>query len=107
MDHCLSSSTSLVMPISDPRDGFFYPTLALMIDSYVLGWCIFEIISIFNGNILGIWLYILNSQYLSIQTIFKLTSSKDALHENKEEADLPVHLLSLTNVFIMHPLDSL
>ena len=26
-------SASLVMPIGDPRDGFFYPTLRLMIDS--------------------------------------------------------------------------
>ena len=25
-------SASLVMPITDPRDGFFYPTLTLMID---------------------------------------------------------------------------
>ena len=29
-------SASLVMPISDPRDGFFYPTLTLMTDSYSL-----------------------------------------------------------------------
>ena len=29
-------SASLVMPIGDPRDGFFYPTLSLMIDSYPL-----------------------------------------------------------------------
>ena len=34
-DHRLSSA-SLVMPIGDPRDGFFYPTLRLMIDSYNL-----------------------------------------------------------------------
>ena len=27
-------SASLVMPISDPRDRFFYPTLTLLIDSY-------------------------------------------------------------------------
>ena len=26
-------SASPVMPIGDPRDGFFYPTLTLMIDS--------------------------------------------------------------------------
>ena len=26
---------SLVMSIRDPRDGFFYPTLTLMIDSYI------------------------------------------------------------------------
>ena len=25
---------SLVMPIGDPRDTFFYPTLTLMMDSY-------------------------------------------------------------------------
>ena len=25
---------SLVMPNRDPRDGFFYPTLTLMLDSY-------------------------------------------------------------------------
>ena len=25
------------MPIGDPRDGFFYPTLTLMIDSYIIG----------------------------------------------------------------------
>ena len=30
------SSTSLVMPNCDPRDGFFYPTLTLRIDSYIL-----------------------------------------------------------------------
>ena len=29
-------SASLVMPIGDPRDGYFYPTLTLMIDSYYL-----------------------------------------------------------------------
>ena len=29
-------SASLVMPIRDPRDRFFYPTLTLMIDSYIL-----------------------------------------------------------------------
>ena len=27
-------SASLVMPNSDPQEGFFYPTLSLMIDSY-------------------------------------------------------------------------
>ena len=32
-DHRLSS---LVMPNDDPREGFFYPTLTLMIDSYIL-----------------------------------------------------------------------
>ena len=29
-------SASLVMPIGDPRDGFFYPTLILMMDPYIL-----------------------------------------------------------------------
>ena len=29
-------SASLVMPNGDPRDGFFYPTLTLIIDSYFL-----------------------------------------------------------------------
>ena len=24
------------MPICDPRDGFFFPTLTLMMDSYIL-----------------------------------------------------------------------
>ena len=33
-DHRLSSPASLVMPIGDPRDGFLYPTLTLMMDSY-------------------------------------------------------------------------
>ena len=28
-------SASLVMPIGDPRDGFFYPTLILMMDTYI------------------------------------------------------------------------
>ena len=34
-------SASLVMPIGDPWDGFFYPTLTIMIDSYIhiLRWC--------------------------------------------------------------------
>ena len=27
-------SASLMMPIGDPLDGFFYPTLTLMMDSY-------------------------------------------------------------------------
>ena len=26
---------SFVLPIGDPRDGFFYPTLTVMIDSYI------------------------------------------------------------------------
>ena len=25
------------MPYGDPRDGFFYPTLTLMIDFYIMG----------------------------------------------------------------------
>ena len=28
--------SSLVMPNGDPRDEFFYPTITLMIDSYIL-----------------------------------------------------------------------
>ena len=28
-------SASLVMPIGDARDGFFYPTLTLIMDSYI------------------------------------------------------------------------
>ena len=32
--HCLSSLDQLVMPIGDPQEGVFYPTLTLMIDSY-------------------------------------------------------------------------
>ena len=31
-----TSDTSLVMPDGDPRDGFFDPTLTLMIDSYII-----------------------------------------------------------------------
>ena len=30
------SNSSLVMPIGDPQDGFFYPTLILLNDSYIL-----------------------------------------------------------------------
>ena len=30
-------STSLVMAIGDPRDGFFYRILSLIIDSYIIG----------------------------------------------------------------------
>ena len=29
-------SASLMMPVSDPQDGFFYPTLTLRMDSYIL-----------------------------------------------------------------------
>ena len=29
-------SASLVMPICDPRDGFFSPTLTLMMDTYIV-----------------------------------------------------------------------
>ena len=29
-------SARLVIPIDDPRDGFFYPTLELMIDNYII-----------------------------------------------------------------------
>ena len=32
----MTDSYSLSKPISDPRDGFFYPTLTLMTDSYSL-----------------------------------------------------------------------
>ena len=35
-DHLCYHSASLRMPIDDPRDGFFYHTLTLMIDSYNL-----------------------------------------------------------------------
>ena len=31
-----NSNSSLVMPIGDPWDGFFYPTLILMSGSYIL-----------------------------------------------------------------------
>ena len=30
-----TSPASLVMPNGDPRDGFFYPTLTPMVDSYI------------------------------------------------------------------------
>ena len=37
-------STSLVMPMGDPQDGFFYPTLKLMMDAYIIApivcWCL-------------------------------------------------------------------
>ena len=33
-NHSLSPLASLVMPNRDPRAGFFYPTLTLMMDSY-------------------------------------------------------------------------
>ena len=29
-------SASLVMPIGDPRNGFFYPTLTLIMDSFIV-----------------------------------------------------------------------
>ena len=32
----IEKSPSLGMPISDPRDRFFYPTITLMINSYIL-----------------------------------------------------------------------
>ena len=35
-DHHLSSIATLVMPLGYPRDGFFYPALTLMVDSYKL-----------------------------------------------------------------------
>ena len=35
-DHYLSSLASLVMSIGDPRDGLFYPTLTLMMNSFYL-----------------------------------------------------------------------
>ena len=34
LDHRLSSA-NLMMPLGDPQDGFFFPTLTLMIDSYM------------------------------------------------------------------------
>ena len=34
-NHRLLHSASLVMPNGDPRDEFFYPTLTLMIDTYI------------------------------------------------------------------------
>ena len=33
-DHRFHHSASHVMPIGDPQDRFFYPTLTLMIDSF-------------------------------------------------------------------------
>ena len=35
-DHRLSSLASHVMPNGDPRDGFFYPTFTLMMDSNII-----------------------------------------------------------------------
>ena len=39
-------SASLVMSIGDPRDGFFYPTLTLMINSFtvICLWCLKKIL---------------------------------------------------------------
>ena len=37
-DHCSASLGSLVMPISDPRDRFFYPHHTPMKDTYFLIW---------------------------------------------------------------------
>ena len=38
-DQCLSSLGKPHVPISDPRDRFFYPTLTIMVDSYILYPC--------------------------------------------------------------------
>ena len=35
-DHVCHHSASLMMPNGDPRDAFFYPTLTLMVESYIL-----------------------------------------------------------------------
>ena len=41
-------SASLMMPIGDPQDGFFYPTLILMKDSYSL--CVSELTPYFLSS---------------------------------------------------------
>ena len=35
-DHCFHHSAILKIPNGDPRNGFFYPILTLMVDSYIL-----------------------------------------------------------------------
>ena len=41
--YTMAAPTSLVMPMGDPRDGFFYPTLTLMIDTYILPISLFSL----------------------------------------------------------------
>ena len=37
-------SASLVMPISDPQDGFFYPNLTLMMNSYIHNFTLYNFV---------------------------------------------------------------
>ena len=57
-------SASLVMPIGDPRDGVFYPSLALMMDSYFM-----EIQFINSKESIVCFLLLINSKYN--QTLWK------------------------------------
>ena len=51
-------SAGLVMPIGDPRDGVFYPSLALMMDSYFM-----EIQFINSKKSIVCFLLLINSKY--------------------------------------------
>ena len=41
---CEGGIESLKVTMGDPRDRFFYPTLTLMIDSYIIYWAVHEIL---------------------------------------------------------------
>ena len=54
-DHHLSLLPSLVMPYGDPRDEFYYPTLTLMIDSYIISWvCPFVLFSVIHQAVIHV-----------------------------------------------------
>ena len=56
-------SASLVMPNGDPQDGFFYPTLTVMIDSYNMT----QLYVLLRHTWLFIHLQISNSSIFTIQ----------------------------------------
>ena len=63
-------SASLEMPIGDPRDGFFYPILTLMMDTYIL-----TCFNINKGHCIH-W-----CRFNSIEMTIRLQSEKKIIHD--------------------------
>ena len=67
-----------MMPNGDPWDGFFYPTLTLMIDSYILTQSV-EALSIARSELLYTTLTLMIDSYILTQSVEALSIARSEL----------------------------
>ena len=70
-------SASLVMPIGDPRNRFFYPILTHMMDSY------YPVQYVLKADISGVHLPLIKEELLSVTCTEYWLTTKSKLAEEK------------------------